>query len=149
MEITVPCFNNFTIFPQLIYNMFTNNSNIIDTTREECANICQQYINCSGFNHDILLEECQLLNNTFYNPRNFSNTYEFGRSFYMKTHQLCPDPLFYMSDLLIFGIIASIIASVCLCHCLHQRSNSMVRSPSRDRLIEEQVPPPYNGENEN
>ena len=59
MEITVPCYNNFTIFPQLIYNMFTNS---IDATRQECANICQQYINCSGFNHDVSLEECQILN---------------------------------------------------------------------------------------
>ena len=142
MEITIPCYKNFTTFPQLFY---VNTSELINkVNNDECIDICRSLDNCTGVNYYVS-NQCELFNNELYNRSLFRVTEESFSGFYMKSHQNCPRFMsIYYSDTLIFGILGMVLVIFIICQCIIRKGNSISRSNSRSRLIEETIPPPYN-----
>jgi hypothetical protein len=148
MEILLPCFTNFTMFPTIMYN--GTQSIIYDNVSQyDCIQLCDYNNDCNGLNYIPVIDTCHLfLTDIFYTSYMVSNSNS-NAEFFMKSHQQC-----FRNDVLssryiyfvggLIGLFCILFVLYCCKSCKSRKSIRMADTQPLLLNIEVEVPPAYN-----
>ena len=135
---SLPCFNNYTLFPGQIYDGVSPSNKIVyyQTYIEDCLSFCDGQVDCRGFNYNGTNLQCTLLLINTFSPQNLEEVGRDDIGFYMESNNIC----FHQNSILLYLIIIgiTIILPIC-CYLINYKNclgpNRRDRSMSQVSLL--------------